>query len=148
MNDGDRTTYSGATIDIMVEVGTPGRKALLRNCGKIVHGTSTGRLAEFINPTEFGYRALNLMMLIEDNGSPSNTAIAKFTLLKGSNIIREGSIPKLQELTKARFGIALGTGFVWIPINEPVSASQLKLISQIDSAGTNIEVHWMLTSLK
>ncbi|UPO70972.1 major capsid protein [Varidnaviria sp.] len=148
MNDGDRTTYTGATIDIMVEVGTPGRLSLLRNCGKIVLGANTGRLPEFINPTEFGYKALNLMVLIEDDGTPSNTAIAKLELRKGSNIIREGSIPKLQELTKGKFSIALGTGFVWIPIKQAISASQLKLISQIDSAGTNIEVHWMLTSLK
>lgn len=148
MNDGDRTTYTGATIDVMIETGAPGRKSLLRNCGKIVYGTSTGRLSEFVNPTEFGYKALNLMALIEDNGTPSNAAIVKLTLQKGSNIIREGSIPKLQELTKAKFSIALGTGFIWIPINDAVSASQLKLISQIDSVGTNIEVHWMLTSLR
>ncbi|DAZ90952.1 TPA_asm: DJR-fold major capsid protein [Lokiarchaeia virus SkuldV3] len=148
MNDGDRTTYTGATIDVMVETGIPGRKSLLRNCGKIVLSTHTGRLPEFINPTEFGYKALNLMAIIEDNGVPSNTAITKLELRKGSNIIREGSIPKLQELTKGKFGIALGTGFVWIPIRQAVSASQLKLICQIDTAGTNIEAHWMLTSLK
>jgi len=149
MNDGDRTTYTGATIDVMIEVGKQtGRKKLLRNCGKIVHGTNTGRLSEFINPTEFGFRGLNLMALIEDNGTPSNTAIAKLTLIKGSDILREGSIPKLQELTKAKFSIALGTGFVWIPINQPIAASQLKLISEITTAGTNIEIHWMLTSLK
>lgn len=149
MNDGDRTTYTGATIDVMIEVGKQtGRKKLLRNCGKIVHAANTGRLSDFINPTEFGYKALNLMMLIEDDGTPSNSAIAKLTLIKGSDLIREGSIPKLQELTKAKFGIALGTGFVWIPINQPIGASQLKLISEITSAGTNIEIHWMLTSLK
>ncbi len=149
MNDGDRTTYTGATIDIMIEVGKlTGNKKLLRNCGKIVHSTNTGRLAEFINPTEFGFKALNLMAIIEDNGSPSNTVIDRLTLLKGSDIIREGSIPKFQELTKAKFGIALGTGFIWIPIKQPIGASQLKLISQINTAGTNIEIHWMLTSLK
>lgn len=149
MNDGDRTTYTGATIDVMIEVGKmTGRKKILRNCGKIVHGTGAGRLSEFINPTEFGYRGLNLMALIEDNGTPSDTAIDKLILQKGSDVLREGSIPKLQELTKAKFGIALGTGFVWIPINQPIGASQLRLISEIKTAGTNIEIHWMLTSLK
>ena len=149
INDGDRTIYTGATIDVMIETGIAGkRKSLLRNCGKIVLGTKTGRLGDFVNPTEFGYKALNLMGIIEDNGTPSNTAIDKLTLQKGSNIIREGSIPKLQELTRAKFSIALGTGFIWIPINEAVSASQLRLIPEIKTAGSNIEVHWMLTSLK
>lgn len=149
INDGDRTTYTGATIDVMIEVGKmTGRKKLLRNCGKIVHGANTGRLSEFINPTEFGYKGLNLMAIIEDDGTPSNTAIAKLILQKGANLLREGSIPKLQELTKAKFGIALGTGFVWMPIKQPIAASQLKLISEISPAGTNIEIHWMLSSIK
>lgn len=152
ISDGAGTTYVGATIDILIEAEDriPAQNWLpLRNGGKEPFGATTGQaLRFFVNPTDSGYTARTLIGLIEDDGTPSNSAIARIKLKKGSDTIKEGSIPKLQELSKIKYQVALDTGFFLIEINQPVQANELTIVATIEGAPTDIDLHWLLNSTK
>jgi len=139
----------GSVIDIFMDKTPPKRKVDFRiNSGKFTYGTSTGNLGKFINPSEVGFKCAFIMILVEDDGTNSDTAIAKITLKKGTDILQEGSIADFRAKTLAKNHIATSTGFAKIPIMRGIGSNDLQLIAYISSAGTAIDLHWLMIQMK
>lgn len=142
-------TLVGSTVDIFMDK-TPAKKALdfRINCGKFVFAANTGNLANFLNPSEAGFKCAFLMILVEDNGTNSDTAIAKITVKKGTEILQEGSIADFRAKSLSKTHIVTATGFAKIPIGRAIGANDLQLIAYISSAGTAVDLHWQMINMK
>ena len=142
-------TLVGSTVDIFMDK-TPAKKQLdfRINAGKFVYGANTGNIANFLNPSEAGFKCAFLMILVEDDGTNSDTAIEKITVKKGTEILQEGSITDFRAKSLAKTHIATATGFAKIPIGRPIGANDLQLIALISSAGTAIDLHWQMIQMK
>lgn len=148
---GDRTTLTGGTLNVWLKSSEriPRKETrVIRNCGCIPLSTLTGRLSSWINPTEKGYKAKSLMLYIEDDNAASNDAVAELELWKGSHQFFKGPMVQLQEKAKGKYGIAHATGFLKLDINKAVNPLELQLIHTKTAAGTDVNIHWMLTSVK
>ena len=139
----------GSVIDIFMDKTPPKRRVDFRiNCGKLTFAANSGNLGNFINPSEAGFKCAFLMILVEDNGTNSDTAIAKITLKKGTETLQEGSIADFRRKSLAKNHIATNTGFAKIPIMRGIGNSDLQLIAYISSAGTAIDLHWLMVQMK
>lgn len=139
----------GSVVDIFMDK-TPPKKAIKLNinCGKFVYAANSGNIANFLNPSKAGYKCAFIMVLVEDNGTNSDTAIAKITIKKGSELLQEGSIADFRGKTLAKQHITTATGFAKIPIMRSIGANDLQLIAYISSAGTAIDLHWLMVQMK
>ncbi len=143
-------TYTGASIDVfaVAEDKIPGRAVqLLRSCGKFDYGAQTGRMTYFLNPSEAGYKTQHVLGIVEDNGTPSDTAIAKLVLKIGDQTLFEGPLKNIQTQMKMQFGVAPDPGFFLLPVGRHVLPSELSLTAEKTAAGNDVEIHWMLTSV-
>lgn len=141
--------FTAATIDIFMDK-TPPKKAIdvVINSGKFTYAANTGNIANFLNPSQVGFKCAFIMVQVEDDGTPSDTAIAKITIKKGTDILQEGSIADFRVKTLAKNHIETGTGFAKIPVGKPIGSNDIQLIAYISSAGTAIDLHWLMVQMK
>lgn len=141
---------TGNTMDILLGKAQPqGAPVRLKvQGGKFAFGTGTGLLANFLNPTEVGYKCVYLMIAVEDNGTASDTAIREVTIKKGTETLQQGSIAKFRANTNARSGLATNTGFAKIPIKRAIGQSDLQLLAEITAAGTAVDLHWQMYMMR
>lgn len=141
-------TFTG-TIDVFMDK-TPAKKAIdVRiSSGKFVYAANAGNIANFLNPSAVGFKCAFIMILVEDNGTNSDTAIAKITIKKGTEILQEGSIADFRGKTLAKNHIASATGFAKIPVMRRIGSNDLQLIAYISSAGTAIDLHYLIVQMR
>ena len=149
LQDGTTAATFTGTVDIFMDK-TPPKKAIdfRINSGKFVYAANAGNIAHFLNPSEAGFKCAFIMILIEDNGTNSDTAITNITLKKGTEILQEGSIADFRVKTLAKNHIATSTGFAKIPVGRPIRSNDLQLIVYISSAGTAIDLHWLMVQMR
>lgn len=144
INDGDRTAYSGS-IDIKLVVSKVplGPKISVGTYySKFTYGSATGTHKKFIQSSRSGYKTTLLLLYLEDNETASTTAIDAITIKIGSTILFDGSFSQLIARNQENSQLALNTGFAMLPLNTAVGNNQLEISVRIDSAGTDVELHY------
>ncbi len=139
----------GASFDLQMDVkDTQKRGAMMISNFDFLTTTLTGPLRYALNPTESGYKAVKLMVLIEDNATASDTAVARIYLKKGQEILQEGTVTDFRARTVSAHGIATSTGFVELPIMKPIGSNDLWLELNKTAAGTAVSARCLLVAMK